>query len=124
MNSNGVSIEEFELIFEIVLLFHSKKEEPIPVYNKKSLENIESCLKSPFQTFLMYDLYPTFKEKAAILFYLLIKNHPLQNGNKRLAVSVLVYFYSKNNIDFTLTEKELYDLAIHTAKSRNKEKAY
>jgi death-on-curing protein len=42
-------------------------------------------------------LYPTLVATAAILFYLMIKNHPFQNGNKRIAITTLLTFLYNNN---------------------------
>jgi len=38
-------------------------------------------------------LYPTLVSKASFLFYLMIKNHPFQNGNKRIAITTLFTFF-------------------------------
>lgn len=61
--------------------------------------------------------------KAGILFYLLIKNHPLQNGNKRMAILSLAFFYYKNKRKLNLPSELLYEMAIEVAKSGNKEEA-
>ena len=49
-----------------------------------------------FQSFSGKDLYPTLATKASILFYLMIKNHPFQNGNKRIAITTLLTFLYEN----------------------------
>ncbi|MFH1855374.1 MAG: GIY-YIG nuclease family protein [bacterium] len=51
----------------------------IPAFETRFPKVLESCLSAPFQTYNRKDLYPTLEDKAAILFYLLIKNHPFQN---------------------------------------------
>jgi death-on-curing family protein len=50
----------------------------------------------PFQTFSKKLLYRGLIDKASILFYLMIKNHPFQNGNKRIAMTALLVFLHKN----------------------------
>jgi death-on-curing protein len=50
---------------------------------------LESALAAPQQTTFGEDLYPDISAKAAILFYLLIKNHPFIDGNKRTAFTCL-----------------------------------
>jgi len=62
-------------------------------------------------------LYWGFYKKAAVLFYLMIKNHPLSNGNKRMACYSLIFFYQINNRIFNLSEKKLYDLTYYTVNS-------
>ena len=47
------------------------------------LERLESVVATPQQTMFGEDLYPDLFSKAAILIYLLIKNHPFVDGNKR-----------------------------------------
>ena len=49
--------------------------------------------------------------KAAILFYLLIKNHPFQNGNKRMAVTALFLFLYLNKKWLKVDNTELYNFA-------------
>lgn len=66
--------------------------EPIPDFSTRFPNILESCLAVPFQRFSQKSLYKGLIEKAAILFYLMIKNHPFQNGNKRIAMTTLFYF--------------------------------
>ena len=65
--------------------------EPIPDFNTRFPNILERCLAAPRQRF-----YPTLLSKAGILFYLMIKNHPFQNGNKRIAMVTLLSFLFKN----------------------------
>ncbi|QQG42451.1 MAG: Fic family protein [Candidatus Giovannonibacteria bacterium] len=44
---------------------------------------LESCLATPFHSFGGKSAYKGLIGKASMLFYLLVKNHPFQNGNKR-----------------------------------------
>jgi len=84
-------------------------------------EQVKKCLVTPFQTFFMIELYPTFTDKAVILFYLLTKSHSLINGNKRMAILTLAYFFEKNRRKLRLTDDTLYKMAIETAKSTDKD---
>jgi prophage maintenance system killer protein len=88
-----ITSEEFKTLVAYAQKSHFSKNEPIPELIGDNLEKVESCLTSPFQTFQGLDLYRGFVAKAAVLFYLLIKNHPLRNGNKRMAILTLAYFY-------------------------------
>lgn len=49
------------------------------------------------QSFAGQELYPTIQEKAAILLYLCVKNHPFLDGNKRIAAALFVYFLNENS---------------------------
>ena len=46
---------------------------------------IESAIAAPKTSFIGHDLYPELADKAAILAFKLARNHPLPDGNKRLA---------------------------------------
>jgi len=71
-------------------------DEPIPDFSTRFPGVLESCLSLPFQSFFGTVPYPRLAAKAAMLFYMMIKNHPFQNGNKRLAVTTLLVFLSVN----------------------------
>lgn len=62
-------------------------------------------------------VYSDFKMRAAMLFYLMIKNHPFQNGNKRIAVVTLLHFLSKNGEWLNVDNQELYNFAKWVAES-------
>jgi death-on-curing family protein len=79
-------------------------------------------LGSPRQTFGGKLLYPTLEKQASILFYSLIKNHPFENGNKRIAVMALLTFLSLNNKWLLIHPDDLYDIAIMVSKSQSEDK--
>ncbi len=91
--------------------------EPIPPFATRFPAKLESCLATPFQTFGRKVMYKGLNEKAAILFYLLIKNHPFQNGNKRIAVTSLLIFLSRNGKWIKVGNQELYNFAVWVAES-------
>ena len=91
--------------------------EPIPDFTTRFPNILESCLMVPFQTFERKPVYKGFTEKAAILFYLMIKNHPFQNGNKRVAITTLFLFLHKNKKWLKVDNKELYNFAVWVAES-------
>ncbi len=91
--------------------------EPIPDFKTRFPHLLESCLAVPFQRFNKRDLYPGLISKAAILFYLLIKNYPFQNGNKRIALTTLLVFLYKNNKWLKTDSQELYNFAVWVASS-------
>lgn len=85
-----------EVVFDLtreLFSFH----EPIPDLKTRYPYKLESCLANPFQSFGNKDLYPGDLKKISILFYLMIKNHPFQNGNKRIAMTTLFYALTKIN---------------------------
>ena len=70
--------------------------EPFPEFGTRFPNILESCLAMPFQRFSKKSLYPGLISKASILFYLMLKNHPFQNGNKRIAMTTLLVFLYMN----------------------------
>ena len=92
-------------------------DEPIPDFTTRFPNILESCLAVPFQTFERKPFYKGIIGKAAILFYLMIKNHPFQNGNKRIAMTTLFVFLHKNKKWLKVDNKELYNFAVWVAES-------
>ena len=82
-----------------------------------SMERFESCVESPCQTMFGEDLYPDLESKAAILFFLLVKNHPFMDGNKRTAALALLEFLERNGHTLQVTNEELYQLTMDVATS-------
>lgn len=91
--------------------------EPIPAFETRFPRVLESCINTPFQTYNRKDLYEGLFNKASVLFYLLIKNHPFQNGNKRLAVTSMLVFLFLNGFWLKIQPAKLYNLAIWVAES-------
>jgi len=114
---NQVNVKEVEYVaFSYArefLTFH----EPIPDFASRFPHRLESCLAVPFQAFAKRDLYRGLVAKAAILFYLMIKNHPFQNGNKRIAVTTLLVFLYKNKKWLEVDNQELYNFSLWVAQS-------
>jgi len=92
-------------------------DEPIPDFSTRFPNILESCLATPFQGFGGKFLFPTLLAKAAILFYLLIKNHPFQNGNKRIAITILFVFLYENGKWIKADTQELYNFTVWVAQS-------
>jgi len=91
--------------------------EPIPNFSTRFPNILESCLASPFQTFTGKPLYSGLIDKASVLFYLMIKNHPFQNGNKRIAMTTLFVFLHKNKKWLKVDTQELYNFTMWIAQS-------
>ena len=119
---NRITVKEAEyLAFRLAQELLSFNE-PIPGFSTRFPHILESCLAAPFQTFLGKSPYPDFIAKAGILFYLLIKNHPFQNGNKRIAMTTLLVFLHKNKKWIEVDTQELYNFTMWIAQSPPKAK--
>jgi death on curing protein len=92
-------------------------DEPIPEFGSRFPNILESCLATPFQAFGGKQLYRGFIAQGAILFYLMVKNHPFKNGNKRIAVATLLLFLSRNNKWLRVDQVQLYRFAKWVAES-------
>jgi len=117
---NIITIEEVEYIAFRLAQEHLSFNEPIPDFTTRYPHILESCLAVPFQRFSRKALYPSMVSKASILLYLMVKNHPFQNGNKRIAITTLFVFLHKNNKWLVLDPKELYNFTVWVAQSPSK----
>jgi death-on-curing family protein len=96
---------------------HLSFNEPIPDFSTPFPNVLESCVVTPFQKFSGKALYPSLVAKASILFYLMIKNHPFQNGNKRIAITTLLAFLHGNGKWLEADTQELYNFTVWVAMS-------
>lgn len=113
-----LTLEEVKYIAHYLAKKMMEWDEPIPDFSTRFPGVLESCLKTPHQTYSGKHLYPGLIDKAAALFYLLIKNHPFQNGNKRIAVTSLFTFLGLNHKWLKIPPDDLYHLAVWVAESR------
>lgn len=112
-----LTVEEVAWLAHSLAINWMEWDEPIPPFSTRFPNKLESCLNIPFQTFGRNYLYKGLTGKAAILFYLLIKNHPFQNGNKRIAVTALLVLLRKNGTWLNVDSKEFYNFAVWIASS-------
>lgn len=113
----NITIEEVEKLAHKLAQIQMGWNEPIPDFGTRYPGKLESCLAAVFQTFSRRDLYPSLSDKAATLFYLMIKNHPFINGNKRIAVSSVLVFLAINNKWLYVSNTDMYEMAVTVAKS-------
>ena len=112
-----ITVKEVEYIAFRLAQERLSFDEPIPDFSTRFPSILESCLAAPFQSFSQKSLYPTLLSKASILFYLMIKNHPFQNGNKRIAMTTLFVFLYKNKKWLKVDTQELYNFTVWIAQS-------
>ena len=75
-----------------------KSEFASDVFANPKDKSFASSVNQIYQTFDGQELYPTLEEKAAMLLYLITKNHSFSDGNKRIAASCFLYFMDKNGM--------------------------
>ncbi len=98
------------------------------LFGNEKDDSFKSSIGQIYQTFGGKDLYPSVEEKAAMLLYLVTKNHSFSDGNKRIAATLFLWFLNNNGILFRedgtkrLADNTLVALTLMIAESRTEEK--
>lgn len=98
------------------------------LFGNEKDDSFKSSIGQIYQTFDGVDLYPSIEEKAAILLYLVVKNHSFSDGNKRIAATLFLWFLNGNNILYNengtkrIADNTLVALTLMIAESRPEEK--
>lgn len=101
LDTKGVTQKEAVVISEnefLKVIDKMKSEFASDVFANPKDGSFASSVNQIYQTFGGDDCYPTLEEKAAMLLYLITKNHSFSDGNKRIAASCFLYFLNKNNM--------------------------
>ncbi|GGJ85164.1 cytochrome c [Parabacteroides faecis] len=91
-------------------------------------QSFKSSVSTIYQTFDGIELYPSIEEKAAMLLYLVTKNHSFSDGNKRIAAMLFLWFMENNGILYhpngekRIADNTLVALTLMIAESRTEEK--
>ena len=98
------------------------------LFGNEKDESFKSSIGQIYQTFGGEELYPSVEEKAAMLLYLVTKNHSFSDGNKRIAATLFLWFLYNNGILYhadgskRLADNTLVALTLMIAESRTEEK--
>jgi prophage maintenance system killer protein len=98
------------------------------LFGNEKDESFKSSIGQIYQTFGAEELYPSVEEKAAMLLYLVTKNHSFSDGNKRIAVTLFLWFLNNNGILYRedgskrLSDSTLVALTLMIAESKTEEK--
>jgi death on curing protein len=95
----ALNLGDFLLIAEAVLDIDAKR-----LSYATDLGAAESALAAPFAGFGETEFYPDPAAKAAILCSRIVRNHPLPDGNKRVAYEAMLEFLARNGIDWLHTD--------------------
>ena len=79
------------------------------------IDLLESALNAPLAGFGEQEFYPEIFEKAAVLGSRIVRNHPLQDGNKRLSWSMIVIFMDLNGYELVSDEDDAVDTVLKLA---------
>lgn len=102
-------------------VFDKRYESPLPDMTPHLEGEIARIIEGVSSKF-GHDPYPGTIRKAVALFYNAVKNHGLGDGNKRLAVIILLSFLDKRRYHLLAAPKTLYEWAIWIAKSDSKDR--
>ena len=98
------------------------------LFGNEKDESFKSSIGQIYQTFGGAELYPSVEEKAAMLLYLVTKNHSFSDGNKRIAATLFLWFMNNNNILYRpdgskrIADNTLVALTLMIAESKTEEK--
>ncbi len=91
-----ISVEEYLHVIDSMRTEFSSE-----LFGKPKDHSFESSVRQIYQSFDGHELYPSLEEKAAVLLYLIVKNHSFTDGNKRIAAACFLYFMDRNNFLYT-----------------------
>lgn len=95
---------------------------------EKEPGKLESILSAIYQTAFGQEVYPTLEEKAANLLYFVVKDHPFNDGCKRIAAALFLYFLERNKALFNkdgkkiISDSALVAITLMVAESKPEEK--
>jgi len=98
------------------------------LFGNEKDDSFKSSIGQIYQTFGGEELYPSVEEKAAMLLYLVTKNHSFSDGNKRIAATLFLWFLNNNGILYRpdgskrIADNTLVALTLMIAESRTEEK--
>ena len=99
-----------------------------PLFGNEKDGSFRSSIGQIYQTFDGRELYPSAEEKAAMLLYLVVKNHSFSDGNKRIAATLFLWFLNGNHILYhpdgskRIADSTLVALTLMIAESKTEEK--
>lgn len=98
------------------------------LFGNEKDDSFKSSIGQIYQTFDGDELYPSVEEKAAMLLYLVTKNHSFSDGNKRIAATLFLWFLNNNKILYNsdgskrIADSTLVALTLMIAESKIEEK--
>ena len=98
------------------------------LFGNEKDDSFKSSIGQIYQTFGGEELYPSVEEKAAMLLYLVTKNHSFSDGNKRIAATLFLWFLNGNRTLYhpdgskRISDSTLVALTLMIAESRTEEK--
>lgn len=94
------------------------------LFGNEKDQSFHSSIGQIYQTWNGQELYPSIEEKAAMLLYLVTKNHSFSDGNKRIAATLFLWFMDRNGVLYgengrkRIADNALVALTLMIAESR------
>ena len=99
MKGNHTRAANYPDASEYYALIDSMREEfNSDIFGKEKDGGFNSSINLIQQSFNNQEIYPTIEEKAAMLLYLIVKNHAFVDGNKRIAAACFLLFLQTNSL--------------------------
>ncbi len=130
LDFKGKTIKEAEYPTEeeyLKVIADMKSEFESKVFAKPKDNSFSSSINQIRASFDSVDLYPSIEEKAAVLLYLIVKNHSFADGNKRIGASCFLFFLNRNQMlnnsqgKPIISNEALAAITLYTANSRTEE---
>lgn len=109
------------------MIFQMRLDSTSEIFGKEKDGGFISAINQIRQAIGESDIYPTLEEKAAMLLYLVVKNHAFVDGNKRIAAASFLLFLDKNRLlfksngDTIISNEALASLTLFVATSKAEE---
>lgn len=81
-----------------ILIDQMRQEFHSDVFGREKDKGFDSAISQISKGFGDVDFYPSLEEKAAMLLYLIIKNHAFADGNKRIGAACFLLFLKENKL--------------------------
>lgn len=130
LDDNGKHIQHTEYPSKTeydMVVNQMRKETQSEIFGMIKDGGFESAIYQIQQGHLEDDFYRSIEEKAAMLLYLIVKNHAFVDGNKRIAAACFLLFLSRNGILYTsqnktvISNEALASLTLFVAASKPEE---
>lgn len=129
LDKKGLTQKEVAVIDEkefLSVIDQMKSEFASDVFAMPKDNSFSSSVRQIYQSFGGQELYPSLEEKAAMLLYMIVKNHSFADGNKRIGASCFLYFLDKNGILYrdgspVIDSKTLFAITLLIAESKPEE---
>jgi prophage maintenance system killer protein len=96
IETKNLTLKDSKLIIDMAKTALNLIGEEVRYFGEDNGDNLKKIIDTLYSTYDGNDLYPSFEDKAAHVLYLIIKDHPFIDGNKRIG-TLLFDFYTRAN---------------------------